>query len=138
MPANGKSYPQGGIFTTELPAKSCYSNIILSVKKVPKPVLRIANVCNRFSLVRSKKLKIQSIGSVSTKSGFQVKLVKFRNKSSTPLSRSLSCEAFLKLVANVPQLHAGRDFNYRTSCKKLHFNLLLSCQQSTETRLAGS
>ncbi len=36
------------------------------------------------------------------------------------------------------QLHAGRDFNYRTSCKVLHFKYLLPCQQSAETRLAGS
>ena len=40
--------------------------------------------------------------------------------------------------SDVPQLHAGRDFNYRTSCKKLHFKYLLLFQQSAETRLAGS
>ena len=44
----------------------------------------------------------------------------------------------LMLTYNVPQLYAGRDYNYRTSCKALYFNLILSCQQSAETRLADS
>ena len=44
----------------------------------------------------------------------------------------------INVAYNVSQLHAGRDFNYRNSCKKLHFKYLLSCQRSAETRLAGS
>jgi len=36
------------------------------------------------------------------------------------------------------QLYAGREFNCRITCKKLHFKYILSCQQSAETRLADS
>ena len=44
----------------------------------------------------------------------------------------------MNFLNNVPQLHAGRDFNNRTSCKKLHFNLLRPFLQNAETRLAYS
>jgi hypothetical protein len=39
--------------------------------------------------------------------------------------------------ANVPQLHAGQDFNHRTSTEEQLFKSLICCQQNTETRLAG-
>jgi len=41
------------------------------------------------------------------------------------------------MPANVPQLHAGRDFHHQTSHEELHFKYNIYCQQSTETLLAG-
>jgi len=40
-----RSYTQGGISTTEFPAKSCTSNIYFPVNEVPKPGLRVTAVC---------------------------------------------------------------------------------------------
>ena len=44
MVGNVRSYTQGGIFTTKLPAKNCISIYYVPFNKSPKPDLRIAVV----------------------------------------------------------------------------------------------
>ena len=46
-----------------------------------------------------------------------------------------SVEAVFRLGANVPQLHAGREFLLPTAYETLHFNLLLSCPRSKKPGL---
>jgi len=45
LPTTFRSYTQGGILTTETPAKSCISNIYFPFNKAPKPGLRVACCC---------------------------------------------------------------------------------------------
>jgi len=45
--------------------------------------------------------------------------------------------AAITLTVNFPQLHAMRDFTDELPTKSCFSNILILCQRSTETRLAG-
>jgi len=49
LPPTFRSYTQGGILTTEFPAKSCTSNIYFPVNEAPKPGLRVTAVMGWLS-----------------------------------------------------------------------------------------